>query len=235
VLHLAPLHALADSRGPLIATNPVAYALSLSAAADTLAAPPASAPGLLAMGNPDLADPQLDLPAAEQEVKAVAALLGGQALVRKEASAPRFRSQVSGAGLVHVAAHATVDEVDPLYSALKLSSGDIEAREIQDLDLRSARLVALSGCSSGLGKVAGGDEFWGFKRSFLVAGAKSLLVSLWPVADDSTSRLMQSFYRHRQSMGAAQALRAAQLEMLARREDSAPLFWAPFVLVGDWR
>jgi CHAT domain-containing protein len=155
--------------------------------------------------------------------------------VRTEASARRFRSGAAGAGLIHVAAHATVDEVDPLYSALNLSAGRIEAREIHDLDLGAARLVTLSACSSGMGRVSGGDEFWGFKRAFLAAGAKSLLVSLWPVADDSTSRLMQSFYRHRQSMGAAQALRAAQLEALGRREDDAPLHWAPFVLVGDWR
>jgi len=235
VLHLAPLHALAGAHGPLVGTNPVAYALSLSAVADSLSAPPASAPGLLALGNPDLADPQLDLPAAEEEVKAIASLAGGKAFVRGEASARRFRSSAAGAGLVHVAAHATVDEVDPLYSALKLAAGDVEAREIHDMDLRSARLVTLSACSSGLGKVSGGDEFWGFKRAFLVAGARSLLVSLWPVADESTSRLMRSFYRHRQTMGAAQALRTAQVEALGRREDGAPLFWAPFVLVGDWR
>jgi len=234
-LHLAPLHALDGGRGPLVATNPVAYALSLSAAADSLAAPLASTPGLLALGNPDLADPQLDLPAAEEEVKAIASIAGGDAFVRGEASARRFRASAAGSGLVHVAAHATVDEVDPLYSALKLSAGDVEAREIHDMDLRSARLVTLSACSSGLGKVSGGDEFWGFKRAFLVAGARSLLVSLWPVADESTSRLMQSFYRHRRSMGAAQALRAAQVEAIGRREDGAPLFWAPFILVGDWR
>lgn len=234
-LHLAPLHALGDGRGPLLATNPVAYALSLAAAAESLAAPPVSSPGLLALGNPDLADPRLDLPAAEEEAKAIAALAGGEAHVRRDASAPRFRASAAGTGVVHVAAHATVDEVDPLYSTLRLAAGDVEAREIHDMDLRSARLVTLSACSSGLGKVAGGDEFWGFKRAFLAAGAKSLLVSLWPVADESTSRLMQSFYRHRQSKGGAQALRAAQLEALARREDSAPVFWAPFVLVGDWR
>lgn len=234
-LHLAPLHALGDSRGPLVAAHPVAYALSLSSAGDTLASPSASSPGLLALGNPDLADPQLDLPAAEEEARAIAGLLGGNAFVRGEASARRFRSSASGAGLIHVAAHATVDEIDPLYSALKLSAGDVEAREIHDMDLRSARLVTLSACSSGLGKISGGDEFWGFKRAFLVAGAKSLLVSLWPVADESTSRLMQSFYRHRQSMGAAAALRAAQREALARKADDAPLLWAPFILVGDWR
>ena len=80
-----------------------------------------------------------------------------------------------------------------------------------------------------------GTRIMGAVSAFLVAGARSLLVSLWPVADESTSRLMRSFYRHRQTMGAAQALRTAQVEALGRREDGAPLFWAPFVLVGDWR
>jgi CHAT domain-containing protein len=86
-----------------------------------------------------------------------------------------------------------------------------------------------------MGKVSGGDEFFGFKRSFLVAGARTLLVTLWPVADESTARLMQSFYRHRETRPAAEALRLAQVEVSQRPAESAPIFWAPFVLVGDWR
>ena len=235
-LHLAPLHALADERGPVIAAHPVAYALSVSAAGESLGQPLASTAGLVALGNPDLGDPNMDLPAAEEEVRAIAKLSGGVApFVRKEASASRFRAAAPGAGIVHVAAHATVDDVDPLFSTLKLAAGDIEAGEIYDMDLGSARLVTLSACSSGLGRVAGGDEFFGFKRSFLVAGAKSLLVSLWPVADESTARLMEAFYRHRREKPAAEALQRAQVEMLARKDDAEPLYWAPFVLVGDWR
>jgi CHAT domain-containing protein len=234
-LHLAPLHAVADADGPLIRRHPVSYALSLSAIGDTMARAMESRGALLALGNPDLGDPQLDLPGAEEEVRAIAQMSGGNAFVRAEASASRFRSASAGAGIIHVAAHATVDEVDPLYSSLKLSAGDVEAREIYGMDLRAAGLVALSACSSGLGRVMGGDEFLGFKRSFFVAGARSLLVSLWPVADESTARLMRSFYRHRESKGAAEALRLAQLELLASPADATALFWSPFILVGDWR
>ena len=234
-LHLAPLQALRDARGVFIESHPVSYALSLSAVGETLSRPLASSPGLLVMGNPDLADPQLDLPGAEEEATDVARILGGAPYLRKEASAERFRTQAAGSGIVHVAAHATVDEVDPLYSTLKLSGGDVEAREVYGMNLHKAGLVAISACSSGLGKISGGDEFWGFKRSFLVAGARSLLVSLWPVSDESTSRLMQSFYRNRQSTDSAHALQAAQLELLRDHKDGAPVLWAPFILVGDWR
>lgn len=234
-LHLAPLHALADGDGPLVRRHPVAYALSISAAAESLGRAAESRGGLLALGNPDLGDPQMDLPAAEDEVKAIARMSGSTAYVRADASAARFRANGPGAGIIHVAAHATVDEVDPLYSKLKLAAGDVEAREIYDMDLRSAGLVTLSACSSGMGRVAGGDEFLGFKRSFFVAGARTLLVSLWPVADESTARLMRSFYRHREGKGAAESLRLAQLELLDNPPDAAPLFWAPFILVGDWR
>jgi CHAT domain-containing protein len=137
--------------------------------------------------------------------------------------------------VVHIAAHGVVDEVDPLYSAIKLASGDIEAHEVYALDLSRANLIALSACSSGLGTISGGDEFWGFKRSFLVAGARTLLVSLWPVSDTATATLMQSFYRHYPSLGAAKAMQLAQLEMLKTEAGKDPLLWSPFVLVGDWR
>ena len=234
-LHLAPLHALGDARGTVMASHPVAYALSLSALAQSLSEPPSSSGPMLALGNPDLGDPELDLPAAEQEVREIGRIAGAAPFVRKEASAQRFRTSAPASGMVHVAAHAMVDEVDPLYSTLKLAAGDVEAREIYDMDLSRTRLVALSACSSGMGKVSGGDEFFGFKRSFLVAGARTLLVTLWPVADESTARLMQSFYRHRETRPAAEALRLAQVEVSQRPAESAPIFWAPFVLVGDWR
>jgi CHAT domain-containing protein len=201
---------------------------------ETLRKPLATSGPLLALGNPDLGDSRLDLPAAEEEVKAIAAIAKAPAaFVRADASAERFRAGTRGAGIVHVAAHATVDDVDAIRSTLHLSGGDIEAREVYDLDLRSASLVALSACSSGVGRVSRGDEFWGFKRSFLVAGARSLVVSLWPVADEATGQLMVSFYRERERSGAAEALRQAQLA--TRRDHPHPLFWAPFIVVGDWR
>ena len=133
-----------------------------------------------------------------------------------------------------------MDEIDPSYSAIKLAKdklprGDLEAHEVIKMNLSAARLVTISACESGLGKVADGDEFYGFKRAFLAAGARSLLLSLWPVEDDSTATLMTTFYRNFRDIPMFEALRQAQISLIKVTETSDPIFWAPFILVGDWR
>ena len=96
--------------------------------------------------------------------------------------------------------------------------------------------VTLSACERGLGRIARGDEIMGFTRSFLSAGASSLLVSLWPVADDSTELLMTTLYGALAGgAGAAQAMQTAQTAVLRRHRVAHPFYWAAFDLVGDWR
>ena len=96
--------------------------------------------------------------------------------------------------------------------------------------------MTLSACESGLGRIARGDEILGFTRSFLTAGARGLLVSLWPVADDSTELLMSTFYGQlAQGAQAIDAMRAAQIAVRANPKFAHPFFWAPFNLIGDWR
>jgi CHAT domain-containing protein len=115
-------------------------------------------------------------------------------------------------------------------------SGRLEAREIFDLDLSRVRLVTLSACESGLGKVDRGDEIIGFTRSFLSAGVSGLIVSLWPVSDESTELLMSTMYESLRSGRSAQdAMRAGQVALLKDRRFQHPFFWAPFNLVGNWR
>jgi CHAT domain-containing protein len=112
----------------------------------------------------------------------------------------------------------------------------VEAREVYSMKLDTVSLVALSACETGLGKVSRGDEIWGFTRSFLSAGAPSLMVSLWPVADESTEKLMKRFYAEMtKGIDRRRALQAAQLDVMRDPRFSAPYFWAAFNLVGDWR
>jgi len=240
-LHYLPVHALSGTQRYLIEERAIATVPSLNAMLAIADVGTQAKPALFALGNPDLGDPTSDLPGAEHEVKTIGSLYSdSKVFVRQEASKPRFISQAPGNGLIHIAAHAAVDEIDPLYSSIRLARanlprGELEAREILDLDLSAARLVTLSGCESGLGKVSDGDEFFGFKRSFLAAGARSLLVSLWPVEDESTASLMTTFYRELSNRPMIDALRQAQLSVLKMEGRSDPLFWAPFILVGDWR
>jgi len=142
--------------------------------------------------------------------------------------------------------------------------GILTALEISALDLSKVDTVVLSACETGLGEVAGGEGLLGLQRSFQVAGAKTVVASLWKVPDAATSELMQRFYANLwdRKIGKLAALREAQLWMLregvkkpelrrgldlvsteappADKPASGvpglpPYYWAAFVLSGDWR
>ena len=137
--------------------------------------------------------------------------------------------------LVHLATHGIYEPQAPLFSALVTSPTQDQASrlslyEITDIQVK-ARLVVLSACDSAIGKLTQGDEIAGLTRTFLSAGAKTVISSLWTVDDASTSLLMQEFYRQlgRGSSPAA-ALRSAALAV--RKQYPNPMFWAPFVLTG---
>jgi CHAT domain-containing protein len=89
----------------------------------------------------------------------------------------------------------------------------------------------LSGCGTGLSVVASGDELLGLMRGMLLAGAQSLLLTLWNVNDRSTARFMTYFYKNLgDGADAALALQKAMREL--RERHPHPFYWAPFVLVG---
>ncbi len=241
-LHYVPFPALRGPGGYLIEERVVSVAPSASVFARLAARERPGATNVLALGNPDLGTRRLALPAAEREVERIKALYAeAEVYVRADATKERMLTRAPQSQMVHVAAHAEVDEIDPLYSAIHLAhlgkgSGNLEAHEVYRLDLGGTALVALSACETGLGKVSRGDELWGFTRSFLSAGASALLVSLWEVDDESTARIMGRFYAEvKGGAGAGAALRAAQLEVLRDAPTRHPFFWAPFILVGDGR
>jgi CHAT domain-containing protein len=241
-LHFLPLHALRGPKGWLIEERAIATAPSASALASIVGKPSVPADSVLALGNPLLASNDLPpLPGAEVEVERVALKFPtATKYVREAATKARFLTDGPKNSVLHVAAHAQVDEIDPMYSRIRLAlsdkaQSDLEAHELYRVNLGEVRLVTLSACDSGLGRVSGGDEFWGFKRTVLGAGARTFLASLWPVVDESTPILMTRFYEGLKKMSGAEALRAGQLELIRSKEYSHPIFWAPFTLVGDWR
>ncbi|MEA2563521.1 MAG: hypothetical protein QOH06_5025 [Acidobacteriota bacterium] len=140
---------------------------------------------------------------------------------------------------LHFAVHGFVDEARPEYSGLVLSldgdsreNGLLQVYEIFNLEL-SADLVVLSACDTALGKNVRGEGLLGVSRAFLYAGAASVAVSLWQVADTSTSELMVRFYRHLMANGdKAEALRLSKLELIQEGRYDRPYYWAPFILIG---
>ncbi|MBE0644254.1 MAG: CHAT domain-containing protein [Bacteroidetes bacterium] len=110
--------------------------------------------------------------------------------------------------------------------------GILTALEISRLNLEGTELVVLSACETALGDIRTGDGVFGLQRSFLAAGASSLLMSLWKVPDRPTAELMAAFYsKWLSGMTKADALRQARADLRAKYPD--PRIWAPFVLIGN--
>ncbi len=117
-------------------------------------------------------------------------------------------------------------------------NGVLFAYDTNALDLRETEMVVLSGCETGLGKTKNGEGILGFRRSFIQAGARTLIMSLWRVSDKHTSILMESFYLNLlKGEKIPQALRSAQIELIDTLEDSfgfaPPMLWAGFVCMGS--
>jgi len=181
------------------------------------------------------------------EISAIAKTGGGQADLWTDlnASEDNVKSRdVSNYRYVHVATHGLLDAERPQFTGVVLSlvgnktnDGFLRTDEIFNLKLGSP-LVMLSACETGLGKEKRGEGVIGLTRAFMYAGAPTVGVSLWSVADKSTADLMTDFYKRLlvatpQASGAA--MRDAQLAMINGKKYSAPFYWAPFVLVGEWK
>ena len=108
--------------------------------------------------------------------------------------------------------------------------GLLTANEIINLRL-NAELVVLSACRTGEGRISG-DGVIGLSRSFISAGVESVIVSLWNVRDVQTAKLMKYFYQAlEKNPNKASALRQAMLTTM--KEDTEPLYWAGFTLIGE--
>jgi CHAT domain-containing protein len=258
LFHL-PFALLRDDAGLLVERHAIALAPSASALDRSIRprARKAGAPTLLAVGNPatfraqtllaDVRDGEDwrfgELPWAEEEVRRVAARFDRATVVTgADATEPFVKAAMSAASHLHFATHGRLDEREPILSGLALApsaagaegAGDdglLQAHEIVGLRL-DADLAVLSACNTALGRIAGGEGVVGLSRAFLHAGARSLVLSLWEVADRSTAELMDDFYGAHLDGGAPPdvALQRAQLAAIARGRPVRE--WAPFVVVG---
>ena len=233
-LHYLPFAALNDGSGYLIDR----YQLRLLPSASVLQflrTPQDIGQGLLALGNPDLGDPTLDLPGAEEETRVInQGWEQAQILLRDVATEANFKRYAPTFPYLHLASHGEFNSDEPLQSRMLLASGDGEdgnltADELYGMRL-SANMIVLSACETGLGTVSNGDDVIGLTRGFLYAGASSIVSSLWPVADDATAYLMKAFYEALKEMPRADALQKAML--LTKQKYPNPLYWSAFNLTG---
>jgi CHAT domain-containing protein/tetratricopeptide (TPR) repeat protein len=112
--------------------------------------------------------------------------------------------------------------------------GILNAQDVIALDLLDTSLVVLSACDTGLGEVQRGEGVFGLRRAFALAGARTLVMSLWKVPDAETADLMERFYRLLlEGVPGVEALRRAQLHIRDERPRAGPLAWGAFICEGD--
>jgi len=148
----------------------------------------------------------------------------------KKTAAPKYENPLVRSGLAFAGANHAAESTGD-------DDGILTALEITGMDLYGTDLVVLSACDTGVGEVQTGEGVFGLRRAFALAGAKNLMMSLWPVSDDVTASQMKAFYKNMQTMPPAEALRQAQLATIKELKTkfggtAPPVLWAPFFLQG---
>ncbi|MBL8552421.1 MAG: CHAT domain-containing protein, partial [Hyphomonadaceae bacterium] len=159
-------------------------------------------------------------------------LLGGRA------DETTVKQAIGGYRYLHFATHGLLagdlglPEPAIALAASAEDDGYLMASEVERLRL-NADLAVLSACNTGAGRIVAGEGVIGIARAFLRAGARSTMVSLWPVDDEGASVLMADFYRRLRAGGTpAAVLRESALAMRAQAPYSHPYYWAPFILIA---
>ena len=239
ILHYLPFQTLTYNANYLIEKFQVGYIPSATALKYVFAKRKEKPVNLLALGNPELSAPQMQLPFAEQEVQDLKSIYpAARVLIREDASEANFKQQAGAHDIVHVASHGEFNSNTPLLSCLRLSAGNgedgrLEAREIFGLNL-DAYLVTLSACNTAIGKFTKGDDVVGLTRAFIFAGTPSILGTIWSVNDESTSTFMHHFYENLKEMDKLKSLQQAQIAMIRSEKYRHPYYWAGFQLIGDY-
>ncbi|MGE0126820.1 MAG: CHAT domain-containing protein [Blastocatellales bacterium] len=204
---------------------------------------------LLAVGNPRFdrrAFPSLDnLSSAKTEAISIAdSYASSSTLVEEKATKSAVLRGIERADVAHLALHYTPDPWSPMLSRMPLASAPgvesnsvLQMYELYRLKELRPRLVVLSACQTRGEEYLGGEGALGITRPFEAAGIPLVVASLWSVDTDATSDLMISFHRERKRSGrpTAEALRAAQLELINRAGNYRhPYYWAAFILVGGY-
>lgn len=260
ILHKLPFDLLLDSTNHyLIETNGVRYINSLlqltpsdtTVSEDENVIAFAASPSMSAFNqsNRDSLRAGLGyLPAAVKELNNLKRLYVGQFFTDDDATETMFKKACEHGSVIHLAMHGLVNSFSPINSSLLFNQesdlnndGYLRASEIAGLDLH-ANLVTLSACNSGAGDLPSkaiadrGHGIQSLSNGFLLAGAKSVVASLWPVHDQSSYEIMKVFYAELENgIPKYEALRRAKLSFLENQPSVKrhPYYWGGFVYVGD--
>ncbi|CAH3020182.1 unnamed protein product [Porites evermanni] len=202
--------------------------------------------GALLVGNPWIETVRIEgekieqLPGAEKEVKMIGEILNVEPLIGKNATREQVLSKLNSVSLVHIAAHGSAERGEILLSPNHGSPNPPEEKDclLTMTDVLNAKLdaklVVLSCCHSGRGKIKAEGGVVGIARAFLGAGARSVIASLWAIDDEATLTFMRHFYEHLvKGQSASKSLHEAMKMMRESDDFNAVKYWATFMLIGD--
>ena len=235
-LYYLPFAALQDASGTFLVER---FSLSVTPSAGVLAITRAHNPRLW-RSILLVADPENRLPGSRKEADAIADLPAIRALelVGEQANRDNLIELAENYDIIHIATHGTFVRRAPWFSRLELHGGALNVADIGRLRL-NAYLVTLSACETALSgglssDIPAGDEWIGLNQAFLVAGAPTVMASLWPIDDRVSASFMVGFYKNLlDAQGKARALAKIQRQFIQDPGTHHPFFWAPFSIIGD--
>jgi len=197
-----------------------------------------------------------ELPGTKKEVELISSKAdGGGFQIKMLTGADANESNVKGLkspAVLHLATHGQFDQLSKADTYLKsklilagaadteplsvsdytlYEDGFLTAYEVTQLDLPDTRLVVLSACETGLGEIQSGEGVWGLQRAFQLAGARSVMGSLWKISDEATVTFMDAFYeQYLRTNNISEAYRQAM--RITRQQYPQPYYWGAFTLIG---
>jgi CHAT domain-containing protein len=250
-LYYLPLHALGrmqpdGSISYLVEQKRFAYLAAADAINTVAAVNPnghrqgAAKEELLALGNPDGS-----LPAAAEEVQTLSHIFPqADIYTGKDATLARIASTqpTQPVPYIHFATHGVINSREPKESYLLLAGkpGRLSVKDLVEdtygMSFNGTRLVTLSACQTSIGGWDPSAVYSSLSRAFAKAGAPTVVASLWSVNDTATRDMMTVFYKELAAgQPKAEAMRRAQLAVMHDARFTHPFFWAPFIVLGDWR
>jgi CHAT domain-containing protein len=183
-----------------------------------------------------------DLPYARQEAEFVTHLTGGKLYENGEARESVYKKESGQYDIIHLSMHTLMNDTDPMHSTLifsylndSIDDGYLKTFEIYGIPLK-AKMVVLSSCNTGSGRMSSGEGILSLARGFIYSGSQSVVMSLWEIEDKSGTEIVEKFYRNlKNGYSKSTSLKMARIDFLNNADQlrSHPYFWSTLVVYGD--
>ncbi|OQY05885.1 MAG: hypothetical protein B6I20_00325 [Bacteroidetes bacterium 4572_117] len=184
-----------------------------------------------------------ELKRAKEEIKSIIEYFNGTTYIGDSATKSKFKSIISKKGIFHLALHANSEKDNPDYSFLAFSPNinSNESNLMYNYEIHRAQInasmVVLSACNTGDGRVYSGEGVMSLSRGFTLAGALSVVHTLWRISDESSAVIMHDFYKYLSAgKSKSEALQLAKINYIENSSPELvnPKYWSGFVLLGDY-